>query len=501
MIQLKDIYKLQSDYGVADGSFKDSEISFEEYTAQCRVFLARNLPEDYTKGNWDSDKKLSTLLNLTTIFIERHKVQVKGYVTPEGILDTQLLLSDLSDMVTGEAIIKEALADPDIDEIQINDRNTIFVIRNGIPEYYTDSKGRVMQFANNDEIHTLLNKLIDDGTGNIPQFTDGMPLLNAKTAKHQYRINAVHHVANTMDKPPNNFPISTAVIRKFKQSHLGIEDLVRGGTCTEQMGRLLMLLGRAELKLFCIGPTGSGKTTLLRIIASTIPRTKRMILIQNPTEISFFERDAYGRNQRNVTHWEVVQSADGTQNTSATMENLISNSLRATPEVILIGEAREPGEFEQIQRAMRTGHKVLGTFHAEDSLDALERFADEVNQGGDSMGSLRKVSNSIDIIISQFKFENGERKIMEISEVLGVDKYGEPVINTLFKYNFTGEMEEDSNGKIKVLGEFKQEGYMSEKLKNSLYKVGIPFETIEEFCKPEDSETIEYSDELEEGGK
>lgn len=491
MIQLKDIYKLQSDYGVADGSFKDSEISFEEYTAQCRIFLARNLPEDYTKGNWDSEKKLTTLLNLTSIFVEKHKVLVKGYVTPEGILDTELLLSDLSDMVTGEAIIKEALADPEIDEIQINDKNTIFVIRNGIPEYYTDSKGRVMQFANNDEIHTLLNKLIDDGTGNIPQFTDGIPLLNAKTSKHQYRINAVHHVANTMDKPPNNFPISTVVIRKFKESHLGIDDLVRGGTCTEQMGRLLMLLGRAELKLFCVGPTGSGKTTLLRIIASTVPLHKRMILIQNPTEISFFERDAYGRNIRNVVHWEVVQSADGSQNTSATMENLISNTLRATPEVILVGEAREPGEFKQILRVMRTGHKVLGTFHAEDSLDALERFADEVSDGGDTMGSLRKVSKSIDIIISQFKFENGERKIMEISEVLGVDKYGEPIINTLFKFNFTGEMEEDENGNIRVLGEFKQEGYMSQKLRNALYKAGISHDRIAEFCKEDEELELE----------
>lgn len=490
MINLRDIYKLQADYGVSDGTFKDSEISFEEYMAQCRLFLANNLPDEYVKGDWDSERKLSTLINLTSLFIDKHKVQVKGYVTPEGIIDSELLLKDLCDMVTGEAIIKEALADPDIDEIQINDKNTIYVVRKGIPEYYKDSRGRVMQFATNDEIHTLLNKLIDDGTGNVPQFTDGMPLLNAKTAKHQYRINAVHHVANTMDKPPANFPISTAVIRKFKESNLAIEDLVKGGACTEEMGRLLMLLGRAELKLFCVGPTGSGKTTLLRIIAATVPYNKRMILVQNPTEISFFERDAHGRNLRNVVHWEVVQSADGSQNSSATMENLISNSLRATPEVILIGEAREPGEFKQIQRAMRTGHKTLGTFHAEDSLDALERFADEVSEAGDYMASLRKVANSIDIIISQFKFENGERKVMEIAEVLGVDERGEPVINKLYEYAFSGEMTTDANGKVKVLGEFERRGYMSDKLKNALYKVGIPYSSIAEFCEPAEQEVV-----------
>lgn len=485
MIGLKDVYKIQSDYGVADETFKDSEISFEDYLAQCRMYISRNLPEEYTKGNWDTEKKINTLINLTSLFVEKHKVGVKGYTSSEGVADTQLLLEDLCDSVTGEAVVKDALADPEVDEIQINDKNTIFVIRNGIPEYYTDSKGRVMKFSSNDEIHTLLNKLIDDGTGNLPQFTDGVPLLNAKTAKHQYRINAVHHVANTMDKPPYNFPITTVVIRKFKESNLHIEDLVRGGACTEQMGRLLMLLGRAELKLFCVGPTGSGKTTLLRIIASTVPLNKRMILIQNPTEISFFEKDEYGRNKRNVVHWEVVQNSDESKNTSATMANLISNALRATPEVILIGEAREPEEFKQISRAMRTGHKTLGTYHAEDAKDAIGRFASEISEGNSYMESVRMVADSIDIIISQFKFENGERKVMEISEILGTNKDGEPIISTLFKYNFTGRMGTDEKGKVKVLGEFKQENYMSEKLKNSLYKVGIPFEQIAEFCEPE----------------
>ena len=125
MIDLKGIYKIQSEYGVADASFKDSEISFEEYLAQCRMFISKNLPEDYTKGNWDTNKKTETLISLTSLFVDKHKVNVKDYTSQEGVLDTQLLLEDLCDSVTGEAIIKDALADPDVDEIQINDKNTI----------------------------------------------------------------------------------------------------------------------------------------------------------------------------------------------------------------------------------------------------------------------------------------------------------------------------------------------------------------------------------------
>ena len=67
MINLKEVYKIQAEYGVADESFKDSEISFEDYLAQCRLFISRNLPAEYTKGSWDAEKKLNTLINLIGI--------------------------------------------------------------------------------------------------------------------------------------------------------------------------------------------------------------------------------------------------------------------------------------------------------------------------------------------------------------------------------------------------------------------------------------------------
>lgn len=486
MLSIRDLYRLQSEYGVADGSFKESEISYSDYVSSLRTYISKNLPAEFTSNETDVEKKKDIYVTMVSQYVEQHPVKVSGYTRPNGTRDIELLIEDLIDSIMGEGIIRDALEDPEVDEIQINDMKTLFVQKGGVTDYYVDSKGRVPQFSYNEEIHILLNKLTDDGTGNIPQFTDGSPLLNAKTVKDQYRINAVHHSANTQDKPPHNFPITNVVIRKFKESNLSIEDLIKTESCTEQMGRLLMKLGRAELKLFCVGPTGSGKTTLLRIIASTVPKDKRMILIQNPTEITFMERDEYGRNTRNVVHWEVVQGADTSRNDTATMANLISNALRSTPEVILIGEAREPEEFEQIQRAMRTGHKTLGTFHALDARDAVERFADEITTTGDTMASIRNVCNSIDVVVSQFKFENGDRKIMEIAEILGVDEKGEPKINTLFEYQFTGEIEPDENGKMKVLGLHKQVGYMSQNMQNSLFKVGIPFSEIAEFCSDDD---------------
>lgn len=476
MLTLRNIYKIQSDYNVADGTFKDTEVSFSEYIGHCRVFLRNNLPEEYYNGDWDADKKQAFLLNLTSQFLENHKVKVSGYVSKDGIIDAELLLKDVTDAITGESVLKEALEDPDVDEIQINDKNTIFVQKHGRLEPYVDKHGRVMQFSDNDEIHILINKLIDDGTGNKPMFTEGSPILNAKTAKHQYRVAAVHPIANTRDKPPHNFPITSVVIRKFKENKLTIDDLVKYGACTKKMSRFLMLLGRAELKLFCVGPTGSGKTTLLDIISSTIPLNKRILLVQNPAEITFKERDEYGRNMRNVVHWEVVPNA--------TMPDLISETLRFTPEVVIIGEMREGPEFMQAYRMMNTGHKVNGTYHAEDSVDAIKRYATELStagQGFSYMEALRIISGTIDIIISQYRFPDGRRRIMSIAEIQGLDEKGDVKVNTLFEFKLTGEVKINEFGLPDVQGEFVQTGTLSDRLVQTFYKAGISKETLEEF--------------------
>ena len=483
MLDIQSVYALQSKYGISQGEIRDIEITIEDYLVQCRMYFNNNVPDEYITGNWDSERKETFKKSLVSDFVDKHKVKVEGYVSPEGVIDSIGLLRDLNDMMSGEYIIKEPLADESIDEIQINDMKTIFVVKKGRTMPFVDSNGRVLQFSNNDEIHVVLNKLIDDGTGNIPQFTEGMPLLNAKTAKHQYRVNAVHYSANTMDKPPLNFPITTVVIRKFKEDHLELSDIIRGGACNEKMGRLIDKLGKADVKLFCVGPTGSGKTTLLRIIATRIPYSKRIIMIQNPTEISFFERDEYGRNKRNVVHWEVHESKDGNEKNNASMPKLTSNALRATPDVILIGEMREPEEFYQGNRGMKTGHKTLGTFHAEGVEDGVERFADELSTNGGITRSeaLRSVCKSIDIIIAQYKFENGDRRIMEIGEVLGVDNDGEPKINMLFEFQMSGEVEECEDGTRRVLGEFVHINPISKALQQKLYKVGYSYKEIEEF--------------------
>ena len=481
MITVKGVVKLQSDYKVADDTYIQSEVSYGEYVDNCRIYIRGNINKEYHNSDWDAQRKTQHLESLIADFVKKHPSKVEGYVSPEGIVNSDLLLSDVIDSVTGIAVIKYALEeDETVDEIQINDKDTIIVSRGGRYEPYVDREGRVMRFSSNEEIHTLINKLIDDGTGNIPQFTDGNPILNAKTAKHQYRISAVHHSANTQDKPPYNYPITTVTIRKFKEVKLTIEDLIKYGACTEEMGHLLKLLGRAEVRLFCVGPTGSGKTTLTQIMANEIPRDKRIGLVQNPSEITFQERDEYGRNKRNVFHWEVTEHAG--------LDELASNTLRFTPDVALIGESRENTEFAQVLRILRSGHKTLGTFHSEGARDAVGRFATEISSiGGTSYDeAVRLVADVIDVIIAQYKYPDGKRRIVGISEIQGVDDKGKVVVNDVFTFEESGESTINEHGLPEVHGEFKKKGTLSPYLQKKLFRAGVNRSDIEQFLTLEE---------------
>lgn len=482
MITAKEIYRVQSENNVTKDTKREAKILFKDYVAQVRSYIHQNLPEDYSKGAWSPEKKTQYLENMISDFVNQNSLSVDGYVNA-GVLDKTLLIQDVINDVTGEGILKEALEDPRVDEIQINDKNTIFVSKDGVLQRYEDVNGKPKQFTSNDEIHIVLNKLIDDNTGNIPQFTEGKPLLNAKTAKKQYRVNAVHYVANTRDKPPNNDPVTTIVIRKFKEVKLTLDDLIKSGAVSVKEAKLLSMIGAIEAKVFCVGPTGSGKTTLLNIICGSIPMDKRIIAIQNPTEISFMERDAYGRNTRNVCHWEVTPFCS--------LAELISNSLRATPDVLLIGESRDPEEFKEAQRAMQTGHKLLGTFHAEDAKDAIRRFGDEIAGGGSKIDAMRQVANSIDIIISQYKFESGARRVMEVTEIMGVDEKGEILTNPLFEFEYEDKVRINPiTGKKETVGKHVQRNPISDKLLNKFMKSGFTRADLADFLTVNNDDVV-----------
>jgi twitching motility protein PilT len=113
------------------------------------------------------------------------------------------------------------------------------------------------------------------------------------------------------------------------------------------------------------GPTGSGKSTTLASILDRINRERsvHIITIEDPIEYLHSHQRAV-INQREV-------SAD-TQSFSAALRHV----LRQDPDVILIGEMRDPETIGAALTVAETGHLAFATLHTNDALQTINRIVD-----------------------------------------------------------------------------------------------------------------------------
>jgi twitching motility protein PilT len=113
------------------------------------------------------------------------------------------------------------------------------------------------------------------------------------------------------------------------------------------------------------GPTGSGKTTTLAALVAEINRTvsRHVLTIEDPIE--------YEHPHRKSIIEQIEIGADSPGFASA-----LRAALRQAPEVIVVGEMRDPETMAIALAAAETGHLVFSTLHTSDAAGAVARIAD-----------------------------------------------------------------------------------------------------------------------------
>jgi type IV pilus assembly protein PilB len=123
-----------------------------------------------------------------------------------------------------------------------------------------------------------------------------------------------------------------------------------------------MKLARAPFGMvLCAGPTGAGKTTTLYATMSELNDTQRNIMtIEDPVEYVFPSINQISTNEQ----------------AGLTFATGLKSILRQDPDIILVGEIRDVDTARIATQAALTGHFVLSSLHATDSVAALHRFLD-----------------------------------------------------------------------------------------------------------------------------
>ena len=364
---------------------------------------------------------------------EENRDQVAGRITELlnavvaefGITLTKPERQKLQDSVLSDFLglgpIEPLINDPQVTEIMVNGPNQIFI----------EQKGKLTLSEVQFETDAQLRRVIDRIVSTIGRRIDeSSPMVDARL-KDGSRVNVII--------PPLalNGPVLT--IRKFSKDPYKIGDLIGFGTLTEPMAQFLRACVRARLNMLVSGGTGSGKTTTLNVLSSFIPEEERVVTVEDAAEL-----------QLNQEHVVTLESRPATVEGRGriAIRDLVVNALRMRPDRIVVGECRG-GEALDMLQAMNTGHDgSLTTIHANTPRDSLNRLETLVLMAGAELPSRairEQITSAINVIVQQSRLRDGTRKIINVSEVLGL-KGDKVEVQDIFVFKQTGV---DADGKVR----------------------------------------------------
>ena len=170
----------------------------------------------------------------------------------------------------------------------------------------------------------------------------------------------------------------SVVLRLLAENHINL-DFGELGFGSHEIAILKEASSKSDGMILCTGPTGSGKTTTLyAVLKSVYNRELNIMTIEDPVE---YELD--GINQIQVNLAKELTFAKG-----------LRSIVRQDPDIILVGEIRDPETADIAVNSAMTGHLVLSTLHANDAATTIPRL---IELGVEPF----LISSTVDVIIAQ----------------------------------------------------------------------------------------------------
>lgn len=336
----------------------------------------------------------------------------------------------MSDKQTQEEFVlgplEQLLEDPDITEIMVN----------GTENIYIEKQGKIIEtelrFDSEDDILISINSMIQPLGRHISEET---PIVDGRLSDGT-RINAVIR--------PIALTGPTLTLRKFSFPRMTVEKLIGYGSWTEKIVEFLKACIEARLNLVLSGNTSSGKTTVFNILSEFIPDDERIVTVENTAELLL-------RHKHMVMLETRPPNREGKG--EITITDLISNATRMRPDRIISGEVQGVEAWDMLQ-VMTSGYDgSMFTAHAIDVADTLDRLELWCTAATNlPLLQIRgKIAQGINLIVHQHRLQDGTRKIIEISEVVGL-KNNNIETRTIMQYVRTGEVDGKLTGESRFTG-------------------------------------------------
>jgi pilus assembly protein CpaF len=322
--------------------------------------------------------------------------------------------------------IEELMKDESVSEVMINGISGIYFEKGGVLSRSNST------FPDDNQIYKLIDNILKPLGKQISRET---PYVDARLEDGS-RVNIIVQ--------PVSITGPMITIRKFSGKILNTENLITSNSLNRNMAEFLKVCVETRQNIIVSGGTGSGKTTLLNILSSFIHASERIITIEDTAELQL--------KQEHVGKLE-ARPADLQGNSAITVRQLLINTLRMRPDRIVVGECRG-GEALDMLQAMNTGHSgSMTTAHANTPRDCLKRLEVMVMMAGYELpirAIREQIASAVDIIVQAARLADGSRKIVNISEITGMEG---DIITLSPLFEFKQNRIDTQSGKIS--GEFK----------------------------------------------
>lgn len=312
-----------------------------------------------------------------------------------------------------EYIARETVGTGVIEDIMENDKSVTDIGYNGshlIVEssdrktIYTDDVG-----IDDNYIVRLVNKFAH---ANGRDFTEKNPVFDG--TYDNVRINAMFS-SNTVDGVTMSLRVVRPMLALTKETFETFAPMY--------IYDLLEAFVLAKGNFVIAGETGTGKTELQKLLASFIPFSERVVLIEDVAET--FLKEMFP--DKDIFSWLTSQDI--------TITHLVKAALRNNPRWILVSETRGQEAYEMIQ-AVLSGHSIITTLHAVNAraipkrLINMAKMGYEFSEEGLESDIRRYFDFGVHIVRSEYK----GKTLRYCNEIVYYDNEGD---HTIFKQDFT----------------------------------------------------------------
>jgi pilus assembly protein CpaF len=401
--------------------------------------MAARSADRYFELKSEIHRKLIGVLNLERVSsIPKDRLRAEIGRVVERLLDEERvpmttaeqtkIVEEVLDEVLGLGPLETLLKEPTISDILVNRYNKVFIERHG--------KLSETQVRFKDDAHLLhiIEKIVSQVGRRIDE---AQPIVDARLQDGS-RVNAII--------PPLALDGPCLSIRRFGRHVITQEEMIQYKTITQGMLRFLAACVQSKTTVLISGGTGSGKTTMLNALSRFIPEEERIVTIEDTAELQL--------QQRHVVKFE-TRPPNLNKEGGINQRQLLRTALRMRPDRIIVGECRGAEALDMLQ-AMNTGVEgSMSTVHANTPRDAFSRLETMVMMADLEIPTrviLQQLSSAIKLVVQVSRLQDGSRKILAISEVLGV-KDEKVDLQDIFIFDRTGV-----NDAGKVEGRFRATG-------------------------------------------